>query len=106
MTRAERIRSAVSTGLRPVHVDVIDESHMHSVPPGAESHFKLVIASDAFDGMSRVARHRMVNGLLADELRSGLHALTVTAFTPAEWDRSPEVLASPACRGGSKAEAR
>lgn len=106
MTRAERIRGAVVDGLRPVHVDVVDESHMHSVPPGAESHFKLVVASEAFEGKTRVARHRMVHELLGEELRAGLHALTVSAFTRAEWEQSPEVLASPACRGGSKADAR
>ncbi|NUP12693.1 MAG: BolA family transcriptional regulator [Polyangiaceae bacterium] len=105
MTRAERIRTALETSLHPTHLEVLDESSMHSVPKGAESHFKLIVVSDAFGGKSRIDRHRVVNGLLKDEMSRGLHALTVTAFTPEEWNRSPEVQASPACLGGSKGDA-
>lgn len=104
MNRAERIRAAVEAGLSPTHLDVIDESHMHSVPKGAESHFKLVVAAAGFEGRSRVQRHRLVNGLLKQELDSGLHALALVLFTPEEWRQSGVVLDSPACRGGSKAD--
>lgn len=103
MSRADRIRSVLVTELHPEHLEVIDESHMHSVPKGAESHFKLVIAAAAFEGKNRVARHRAVNALLKAELDAGLHALTLTTFTPQEWSASPDVQASPACLGGSKA---
>jgi BolA protein len=77
---------------------------MHSVPKGAETHFKVVVASDAFEGKSLVNRHRAVNQLLQDELAAGLHALTMTTLTASEWGQSPEVKSSPACLGGSKAD--
>jgi len=102
MTRAERIRSVLEEKLKPLHLEVIDESSMHSVPKGSESHFKLILAADAFAGKSRVERHRVVNALLREELAAGLHALTLTAFSPEEWSASPDVLASPECHGGSK----
>ncbi|MBK6513609.1 MAG: BolA family transcriptional regulator [Polyangiaceae bacterium] len=103
MSRAERIRDALRA-LTPVHLDVIDESHMHSVPEGAESHFKLVVVSEAFRGQGRVQRQRAINGLLKDELAHGLHALSFTTFTPEEWSEAPSVAASPKCLGGSKAD--
>ena len=104
MSRAERIRSTLEASLAPVHLEIVDESHQHSVPKGAESHFKVVIAAAAFTGKSRVDRHRAVNAVLRDELARGLHALTLAVYSPDEWQRGPEVAQSPACLGGSKAE--
>ncbi|MFT6582804.1 MAG: BolA protein [Alphaproteobacteria bacterium] len=93
----EKLQSAFT----PSHLDVINESHMHNVPPGSESHFKVVVISDQFDGLPRVRRHQTVNGVLAKELREDIHALSMTTLTPAEWtERGGEVLASPQCHGG------
>ena len=87
----------------PGHLEVIDESHQHSVPPGTESHFKVVIVSEAFEPMSRVARHRAVHEQATDLLAAGLHALSIQAHTPAQWiARGGTVAPSPRCRGGSK----
>lgn len=102
MTRADRIREALAS-LAPVHLEVLDESHMHSVPEGAESHFKLVVVSEQFRGQGRVQRQRAVNGLLKGELEAGLHALSFTTFSPEEWSAAPNVAPSPPCLGGSKA---
>jgi BolA protein len=90
-----------------MHLEVADESHMHSVPPGAESHFKVLVVSDAFVGEQRIGRHRRINALLRDELDSGLHALSIHAWTPEEWfERGGGAApASPQCMGGSKATA-
>ena len=87
-----------------MHIEVTDESHMHNVPPGAESHFKVLVVSDAFDGERLVGRHRRINALLNDELSGGMHALAIHAWTPKEWFEkggggAPE---SPQCQGGSK----
>ena len=91
------------SALRPAHLEVLNESAMHSVPAGSESHFKVVVVAAQFQGVMPVARHRQVNALLAAELAGPVHALSLHAMTPAEWAaagaRSP---ASPACRGGSK----
>jgi BolA protein len=104
MNRRERIEERLQSGLSPLHVEVTDESHMHSVPEGAESHFKVLVVSDRFSGAKLVSRHRMVNELLRDELGSGLHALALHTWTPEEWfDKGGAAPASPPCLGGSKA---
>jgi BolA protein len=104
MNRSERIRATLSEELLPLHLEVIDESHMHSVPEGAESHFKLVVVSERFADEKLVGRHRMINRLLAGELASGLHAIALHTWTPEEWfEKGGEAPDSPQCMGGSKA---
>lgn len=90
--------------LSPVHVRLLDESHLHSVPAGAESHWNLVIASAAFEGKGLVARQRAVWAALGDETRRRLHALTMRTLTPAEWEAAGGRVehVSPPCLGGSK----
>lgn len=81
----------------------MNESHMHNVPPGSETHFKVILVSDAFEGKPLLGRHRAVNTLLDAELKGGVHALSIVAKTPKEWAASAgSVPPSPACRGGSK----
>jgi len=94
----------LSRGLTPSHLEVINESHMHNVPPGSESHFKVVIASGEFADLSRVKRHQRVYQLLAEELRGGVHALAVHTYSVEEWGSRGESPASPPCLGGSKAD--
>jgi len=84
-------------------LDVQNESSMHSVPPGSETHFKVVVVSDVFEGKLLVERHRLVYAALADEMKNGVHALTITSKTPAEWQKNAASPASPPCLGGSKA---
>jgi BolA protein len=103
MTVAETIRTKVTEAVSPVHLDVMNESHMHNVPPGSESHFKLVIVSTEFDGKRLVGRHQMINAALRDELQGPVHALSMETLTPAEWEeRGGATLSSPDCRGGAK----
>ncbi len=102
----ERIREKLRDGLAPSLLDVINESHMHSVPKGSETHFKVVVVSPAFEGASRVERHQMVYRALKEELAQGVHALSIVSKSPAEWDRDAAVPASPECLGGSKRESR
>ncbi len=86
----------------PQHLEVHNESHMHSVPPGSESHFKLVLVSQVFDGKRQVQRHQAVYACLAEELQQGLHALALHTYSPAEWQQAAAVPASPQCLGGSQ----
>jgi BolA protein len=101
-----RIQQAIERKLRgeltPIVLDVINESSMHSVPPGSETHFKVTVVSSAFEGKSLVERHRLVYAVLDEEMRGGIHALTITSRTPAEWEKNAAVAPSPACLGGSK----
>jgi BolA protein len=101
MTMKERIETRLRERLGPELLEVANESGMHATPPGAESHFRVLVVSGAFDGRSPIERHRLVYDALGDDMRS-LHALAITARTPAEHDRAPGVPASPACLGGSK----
>lgn len=106
MTTAEQINDILVEHLTPVRLDVINESHMHNVPPGSESHFKVVIVSDTFEGKNLVTRHRTVNKLLADQLAGGVHALSMHTYTATQWrERDGEVPESPPCMGGKAKEA-
>ena len=104
------VRDVVETKLRdalaPAHLEVINESHMHAVPAGSETHFKVVIVSSRFEGLSSVRRHQLVYGALAEELakktvHGGVHALAITSRTPAEWEASPRANDSPLCASKS-----
>lgn len=81
MTLNERITEKLKIGLTPTSLEVVDESSLHAghagSRPGGETHFRVRIAAAAFNGLSRVAQHRLVNGLLAQELREGVHALAI-----------------------------
>jgi stress-induced morphogen len=102
VTRHERIESKLRETFHPSHLDVVNESHTHNVPKGSETHFKVVVVSDAFETKSSVARHQLVYAAVADEMKSGLHALAITSKTPAEWSTTQAVAESPECLGGSK----
>lgn len=105
MVIQREIEERLTDALSPVHMQVENESHMHSVPPGSESHFRVVLVSEAFEGQRKVARHQRVYQLLAEQLAGPVHALSLFAWTPAEWrQRSEPAPASPDCLGGGKAE--
>jgi BolA protein len=88
MNVADRIRRKLHEALAPAELDVIDESARHAGHVGArpegETHFRVRIVSRAFEGLSRVARQRRVHDVLADELRTHVHALSIDAKTPEE----------------------
>ncbi len=98
-----RIEVKLATALTPAHLEVINESHRHNVPPDAETHFKVIIVSTQFDELPLLARHRKVNELLAAELAEGVHALAIHAYSVPEWEaRSSGAPQSPPCLGGEK----
>ena len=88
MSIENSIREKLTQAFAPVALDVMNESHLHaghvSSPGTGESHFSVKVVSMAFDGKSRLERHRMVNAVLAEELSGRIHALAVSALTPAE----------------------
>ncbi|CAG5121485.1 unnamed protein product [Candidula unifasciata] len=95
------IHKKLSEALKPEHLEVINESYMHNVPKGTESHFKVVIVSSAFENVKRIDKHKLVHKALQEELESSIHALSIVAKTPQEWETSKDVGQSPACRGGA-----
>ncbi len=88
MAIRDRIYQKLSDGLSPAKIEVIDESGRHvghaGAHPEGESHFRVEIVSAAFVGKSRVERQRMIYGLLVEELRERVHALSLNALAPDE----------------------
>ena len=84
MSLQDIIETKIREALLPNYLEVINESHMHNVPSGSESHFKVIVVSDVFEAKSRVQRHQTMNTLLADELAGPVHALSIRAVTLAE----------------------
>ncbi|MDG1819920.1 MAG: BolA/IbaG family iron-sulfur metabolism protein [Porticoccaceae bacterium] len=86
-------------------LQVTNESFMHSVPEGSESHFKLVIVCDQFQGQRLVQRHQSIYRLLAEDLAGPIHALALHTYTISEWaEKNAVAPESPNCLGGSKAK--
>jgi len=85
---AATIRRKLSERLAPTRLDIVDESHRHSGHTGArpegETHFAVTIVAAAFAGLNRVARQRLIYELLADELATRVHALSLTTLAPGE----------------------
>ena len=97
------ITDKLSTHFDAQTLQVTNESFMHSVPAGSESHFKLVIVCDQFDGQRLVQRHQSVYKLLADDLAGPVHALALHTYTISEWaEKNAVAPESPNCLGGSK----
>ena len=88
MSTKDTIINKLREAFLPESLDVADESHLHEGHaghrPGGETHFRVYIVSPAFEGKSRIERHRMVNATLAAELKGSVHALAVKAQTPGE----------------------
>lgn len=88
MSVAENIKRKISEHLSPSIIEVTDESHLHvghaGAREGGESHFRLLVVADQFEGLSRVARQRMINDILRKELAGPIHALAMKTLTPAE----------------------
>jgi BolA protein len=88
MGMSETITEKLTGAFAPASLRVIDESHQHEGHaghrPGGETHFRVYIVSESFQGKSRVERHRMINAALAQELAGGVHALAIHANAPGE----------------------
>jgi len=88
MNTVDRIRTTLTQGLAPERLDVIDESALHAghagAVPGKTTHVRVHIVAAAFNGKSRIERHRLVNDLLAAEIAAGLHALAIEARAAGE----------------------
>ena len=88
MRTKDVIATKLTAAFAPEILEVEDESSKHAghagARPGGETHFRVYIVSAAFVGKTRLDRHRLVNGILADELAGGVHALAIHAGAPGE----------------------
>lgn len=104
MIMQNQIDQRIKEKLDVHHMTLENESHMHNVPAGSESHFKLVLVSDAFDGKRLVQRHQLVYGVLQEEMTK-IHALAMHLYSIEEWsERNALAPSSPKCHGGEQGE--
>lgn len=103
MTAALTIQKMLTTRFKNAVVEITNESSHHAVVPGAESHFRVVIVSEEFNGIPLLGRHRLIYETLSVLLKNGVHALALHTYTPMEWNqRNENSPTSPVCRGGTK----
>ena len=88
MSYAINIQQKINQSIPCQDIHVEDESYKHAGHAGYKgdtgTHFKVYIVSEAFSGLSKIARHRLINRVLADEFASHIHALSLTALSPDE----------------------
>jgi len=102
MSMQQVIKDKLTSAFHPEVLEVENESHMHNVAPGSESHFKVTLVTDEFKDMMLIKRHRLVNKALQDELKQ-IHALALHTLTKDEWfEKAGKVSESPLCQGGGK----
>ncbi|MCK3657776.1 transcriptional regulator [Pasteurellaceae bacterium Pebbles2] len=100
MSKQQALEVQIIAEFQPHFMKVENESYMHSSGRGADSHFKMVIVSDKFNGLRQVARHRLVYQHFAEELANGIHALALHTYTLEEWQKAEgQFPKSPNCAG-------
>lgn len=101
--RINRIEDQIRSSFKDIfHFSIEDESHNHAGRQGQESHFKILLVSNAFVGQTRVARQRALNELLRSEFDKGLHALTMRVLTVEEFESQRSTFQSPNCQSKNK----
>ena len=91
-----KIKDKLISVFNPSFLDLINESHMHNVPEDSESHFKIVLVSRNFNGLTEVNRHKSVYKALGDIMNS-IHAISIHSFDENEYKNNPMILDSPNC---------
>jgi len=85
----------------PSILSIINESYMHGVPEGSESHFKVVIVSKYFKDIKSIKRHQEIYKVLNNTMES-IHALSIQAFNEEEYQKNPKIIQSPNCVNKNK----
>jgi len=91
-----QIVNTLSSFMNLVSLKIINESFMHNVPEGSESHFKIVLVTNDFNNLSIIERHKLIYKTL-DNLMTKIHALSIHAFNEEEFKLNPVILDSPEC---------
>ena len=98
MSLEKKIENVLNENFKVNHLEVINESYMHSGPDDAETHFKVIMVSEDFINLKLIERHRSINELMKDQFSNGLNALSLHLFTTSEWSKKGEkVKESPPC---------
>lgn len=103
MSVENELKQVLQNNFKYDFLEVLNESHQHSVPANSETHFKVTLVSEHFAGMSKVGRHQAVYTLTNSLMDKGLHALALHLYLPEEWQARKQLAPlSPNCMGGSK----
>lgn len=98
--RKDRISKIIKEALQPCVLEVKNESSMHRVPQGAETHFCCIVVAEKFENETIINRHRNIHNLLQAEFAIGLHALSLHLYSPKEWKGKKTNISSPKCHNG------
>ena len=94
----QALKEKITTDLEPRLLKIINESPNHSHYKGAESHFKIIVVSEKFEGLTLVRRHQLVYTCIKDLLKNQIHACSQHTLTPDEWvSKGGELPSSPPC---------
>ncbi len=88
-TTSQKIERLLRACLKPSHFELLDDSAKHAGHPGATSgggHYSVVIVADAFEGLNRLDRHRLVYDALEGLIGAEIHALAMRTAAPSEWN--------------------
>tara|TARA_B100001250_G_C19460780_1_gene640119 strand:+ start:220 stop:525 length:306 start_codon:yes stop_codon:yes gene_type:complete len=91
-----KIKESLIKDFKPTVLKIINESSMHNVPEGSESHFKVLIVSDGFKDIETLKRHKIIYKSL-DKIMNQIHALSINCFDENEYSENPNILDSPNC---------
>ena len=91
-----QIVNTLSSFMNLASLKIVNESFMHNVPKGSESHFKIVVVTNDFNNLSIIQRHKLIYKTL-DSLMNEIHALSIHAFNEEEFKLNPVILDSPEC---------
>ncbi len=90
------IKNLLIDKFNPSLLSITNESYMHNVPEGSESHFKIVLVSDSFKDMSKIKQHQKIYKVLG-KLMNSIHALSIYSFDEMEYENNPIIIDSPNC---------
>ena len=97
MSVEEQIKQKLKSNLNIALLEVVNESAFHQGPVNAETHFRILVVSPDFEGLSTVSRHQKVYRVLAKELSGPIHAFSQKTLTPKEWEAGSVISPSPPC---------
>ncbi|MBF0288879.1 MAG: BolA/IbaG family iron-sulfur metabolism protein [SAR324 cluster bacterium] len=101
MTVQKQIEAKLETAFSPTYLNVQNESSQHNVPPGSESHFKVIVVSEQFEKKRLMEQHQQIHQVLKEELAGPVHALSIQTSCPSKWNKGEQkVYESPPCLGG------
>ena len=90
------IKNLLIDKFNPSLLSITNESYMHNVPEGSESHFKIVLVSDLFKDIPKIKQHQKIYKVLG-KLMNSIHALSIYSFDEMEYENNPLIIDSPNC---------